>query len=68
MAAVGMGAYKVPCGLTFPVCAMNVLFVTSNRIGDAVLSTGLVNHIIEAYPEAVVLALQAATFDHTANS
>ncbi len=25
---------------------MNVLFITSNRLGDAVLSTGLINHLI----------------------
>ena len=31
---------------------MNILFVTSNRIGDAVLSTGLLRHLIETYPEA----------------
>ena len=31
---------------------MNILFVTSNRIGDAVLSTGLLNHLIGTYPDA----------------
>ncbi len=31
---------------------MNILFVTSNRVGDAVLSTGLLSHLIAAYPEA----------------
>lgn len=31
---------------------MNVLFITSNRIGDAVLSTGLLAHIIKEHPEA----------------
>lgn len=31
---------------------MNILFVTSNRIGDAVLSTGLLGHLIATYPEA----------------
>ncbi len=31
---------------------MNVLFITSSRIGDAVLSTGLLNHIIQQYPQA----------------
>ena len=34
MALVGPAAYKVRRGLTFPVRGMNVLFVTSNRIGD----------------------------------
>lgn len=31
---------------------MNILFVTSNRIGDAVLSTGLLSHLVASYPGA----------------
>lgn len=31
---------------------MKVLFVTSNRLGDAVLSTGLLDHLIRTYPTA----------------
>jgi heptosyltransferase-3 len=31
---------------------MNILFVTATRIGDAVLSTGLLGHLIERYPGA----------------
>jgi ADP-heptose:LPS heptosyltransferase len=31
---------------------MRILFVTSNRIGDAVLSTGLLDHLIRSHPEA----------------
>ena len=31
---------------------MRILFITSNRIGDAVLSTGLLDHLIRAYPQA----------------
>lgn len=31
---------------------MRILFVTSNRLGDAVLSTGLLNHLIVAHPAA----------------
>ena len=31
---------------------MRILFVTSNRIGDAVLSTGLLDHLIRTYPDA----------------
>jgi len=27
---------------------MRILFVTSNRIGDAVLSTGLLDHLLRA--------------------
>ncbi len=31
---------------------MKILFVTSNRIGDAVLSTGILDHLITAFPHA----------------
>jgi ADP-heptose:LPS heptosyltransferase len=31
---------------------MNILFVTSNRIGDAVLSTGLLDHLVTSHPGA----------------
>lgn len=31
---------------------MRILFVTSSRIGDAVLSTGLLDHLLRTYPEA----------------
>lgn len=31
---------------------MNILFVTSNRIGDAVLSTGLLAHLVAGHPGA----------------
>ena len=31
---------------------MRILFVTSSRIGDAVLSTGLLDHLIRTYPQA----------------
>ncbi len=31
--------------------AMRILFVTSNRVGDAVLSTGLLDHLIRSYPD-----------------
>lgn len=31
---------------------MHILFVTATRIGDAVLSTGLLSHLIERYPTA----------------
>ena len=33
---------------------MRVLFITATRIGDAVLSTGLINHIHKKYPEAQI--------------
>ncbi len=31
---------------------MRVLFITANRLGDAVLSTGLLDHLLRTYPEA----------------
>jgi lipopolysaccharide export system permease protein len=31
---------------------MNILFITANRIGDAVLSTGVLAHLVEKYPDA----------------
>lgn len=46
---------------------MNVLFITASRLGDAVLSTGLLDHIIRAYPEARITiacgALPASLFE-----
>ncbi len=33
---------------------MDILFITSSRIGDAVLSTGLLDHIARTYPSARV--------------
>ena len=33
---------------------MKILFVTSNRVGDAILSTGLLGHLLEQYPAARV--------------
>ncbi len=33
---------------------MSLLFITSTRIGDAVLSTGLLSHLIERHPGAAV--------------
>ena len=31
---------------------MRILFITSNRLGDAVLSTGLLDHLIRTQPDA----------------
>jgi heptosyltransferase-3 len=31
---------------------LRILFVTSNRVGDAILSTGLLDHLLEQYPTA----------------
>lgn len=46
---------------------MNVLFITASRLGDAVLSTGVLDHILRAHPGARVTvacgALAAPLFD-----
>ncbi|MHA1108112.1 MAG: glycosyltransferase family 9 protein [Alphaproteobacteria bacterium] len=40
---------------------MKILFVTSTRIGDAVLSTGLLSHLAASYPQArITIACGAA--------
>ena len=31
---------------------MNILFITANRVGDAVLTTGLLKHLVDTYPDA----------------
>ncbi len=33
---------------------MRILFITSNRLGDAVLSTGLLDHLIHRHPDAAI--------------
>ncbi len=33
---------------------MRILFITSNRLGDAVLSTGLLDHLIRMHPDASI--------------
>ncbi|HTI80642.1 MAG TPA: glycosyltransferase family 9 protein [Acetobacteraceae bacterium] len=33
---------------------MRILFITSNRLGDAVLSTGLLDHLIRSHPHAAI--------------
>src|SRR5271170_2659091 len=44
-------AFSLPA---FRLCdrPMRILFVTSNRVGDAVLSTGLLDHLIRSHPDA----------------
>jgi ADP-heptose:LPS heptosyltransferase len=50
---------------------MRILFVTSNRIGDAVLSTGLLDHLIRTWPESRITvacgAVAAGLFVHMPN-
>jgi ADP-heptose:LPS heptosyltransferase len=38
---------------------MKLLFITSSRIGDAILSTGTLNHMIEQHPGIVVTVATA---------
>ena len=33
-------------------CRVRILFITATRIGDAVLSTGLLDHLLRAHPDA----------------
>lgn len=43
------------CGkLSFLIAVMKVLFITSTRLGDAILSTGLLDHLLRKYPQAAV--------------
>lgn len=43
---------------------MRILFITANRIGDAVLTTGLLKHLVAAYPKAhFTIACGPATAD-----
>src|SRR5262245_4189048 len=46
---------------------MKILFITSSRIGDAVLSTGLLNYMAQKWPDAKVTiacgALAASLFE-----
>jgi ADP-heptose:LPS heptosyltransferase len=44
----------MPRGLCYTPPAMRILFVTATRIGDAVLSTGLLDHLIRTHPGARV--------------
>lgn len=50
---------------------MRVLFVTSSRIGDCVLSTGLLDHLIRRYPRARITVvcgpIAAGLFAHMPN-
>lgn len=36
------------------MCSMNILFITATRIGDAVLSTGILEHMYRTYPQGKV--------------
>jgi len=50
---VGRGAALGKAGpLLYTRADMRILFVTATRIGDAVLSTGLLGHLIDRYPGA----------------
>lgn len=40
--------------LIFLIALMKVLFITSTRLGDAILSTGLLDYLLREYPQAAV--------------
>ncbi|MCK8782986.1 glycosyltransferase family 9 protein [Roseomonas sp. NAR14] len=50
---------------------MRILFVTSNRLGDAVLTTGLLDHLVRAHPDAAITVVcgpvAAPLFDRMPN-
>ncbi|MBV9653748.1 MAG: glycosyltransferase family 9 protein [Acetobacteraceae bacterium] len=50
---------------------MRILFVTSNRLGDAVLSTGLLDHLIRTHPDSRITVVcgpvAAGIFDRMPN-
>lgn len=51
------GGLVIPCytlifSLICVACTMNILFITSNRVGDAVLSTGVLDWLVRTYPSA----------------
>ena len=50
---------------------MRILFITSNRIGDAVLSTGLLDHLIRTHPASRITVacgtVAAGLFAHMPN-
>jgi heptosyltransferase III len=50
-ATVGPHRYRLKPAPQF-ASPMNILFVTATRIGDAVLSTGLLSHLVERHPGA----------------
>ena len=43
--------FAFPAGGMLSQRCMRILFVTSNRVGDAILSTGLLDHLIRAHPQ-----------------
>ena len=36
---------------------MHILFVSATRIGEAVLSTGLLSYLVERYPDVLALGV-----------
>ena len=46
------GPAATPPGACYRVRAVRILFITASRIGDAVLSTGLLDHLIRTHPGA----------------
>jgi heptosyltransferase-3 len=40
---------------------MRILFITATRIGDAILSTGLIDHLVRTYPDAKITVVCGST-------
>lgn len=63
-----MGGGSNPC---YSAAVMRILFVTSTRLGDAVLSTGLLDHLIRTHPAAQITVVcgpvAAGLFDRMPN-
>jgi heptosyltransferase-3 len=49
---VGAEGMQPPPPIVYKRPSMRILFITSNRIGDAILSTGLLNHLVRTHPQA----------------
>jgi heptosyltransferase III len=48
-------AEDAPAALCYRPATVRILFITATRIGDAVLSTGLLSHLIRRYPQAKIV-------------
>jgi ADP-heptose:LPS heptosyltransferase len=49
-----------PARLGYHADGMRILFVSSTRVGDAVLSTGLLDHLIRTYPASAITVVCGA--------
>lgn len=49
---LGAAPVSLGCVTGYPFVRMRILFIAPNRVGDAVLSTGLLDHLIRRHPDA----------------